>query len=122
MSRIAQCCCGSLRAEALADPVAVLACHCLECQRRTGAPFGVGAYFRREQVRTAGPHKLYIREGQEGRKLQNPLLPGMRFLGLLVYRRAPGSDRGSRRSLCRPVLSSADALVLGGHSPRMDCI
>ena len=75
MNKIAQCCCGSLRADAPADPVAVLACHCLECQRRTGAPFGVGAYFRKEQVRTAGPHKVYVREGQEGRKLQIHFCP-----------------------------------------------
>jgi len=68
MNRIAHCCCGSLRAEALADPISVVACHCRECQRRTGAPFGVGAYFPKEQVRTEGPSKVYVREGQEGRK------------------------------------------------------
>jgi hypothetical protein len=33
----------------------------MECQRRTGSPFGVGAYFPKEQVRTEGPNKVYVR-------------------------------------------------------------
>jgi len=61
MTRIARCCCGSLRAEAAGEPAVVLACHCTECQRRTGSPFGVGTYFRKEQVRTEGPSKVYER-------------------------------------------------------------
>ena len=38
MTRIAHCCCGSLRAETTGEPVFVGACHCTECQRRTGSP------------------------------------------------------------------------------------
>jgi hypothetical protein len=45
MNRIARCCCGSLRVETTGEPVIVAACHCQECQRRTGAPFGVSGYF-----------------------------------------------------------------------------
>jgi hypothetical protein len=69
MNRIATCCCGSLRAEALAEPAVVATCHCTECQRRTGAPFGVVAFFQKEQIRTEGPSKLYVRDGQQGRKV-----------------------------------------------------
>jgi hypothetical protein len=58
MTRIARCCCGSLRAEASDEPALVAACHCMECQRRTGSPFGVGTYFRKEQVRTEGSSKV----------------------------------------------------------------
>jgi len=43
--RQAQCACGSLRVETTAEPKLVLMCHCEECQRRTGAPYGVSAYF-----------------------------------------------------------------------------
>jgi hypothetical protein len=82
MNRIARCCCGSLRAEALADPVVILACHCLECQRRTGAPFQVGGYFLKEHVRTEGPSKVYVREGQEGRKVRLHFCPDC---GTTVY-------------------------------------
>jgi hypothetical protein len=68
MTRIAHCCCASLRAEVTGEPVAVVACHCTECQRRTGSAFGVSTYFPQEQVRTEGPSKVYVREGDSGRK------------------------------------------------------
>jgi hypothetical protein len=61
MTRIAHCCCGTLRAEATGEPAFVAACHCMVCQRRTGSPFGVSTYFRKEQVRTEGPSKVYLR-------------------------------------------------------------
>ena len=51
MTRIAHCCCGSLRAEATREPAPVAACHCMECQRRSGSPLGVSTYFPKEQVR-----------------------------------------------------------------------
>ena len=70
MTRIAQCCCGSLRAEATGEPVFVAACHCTECQRRTGSPFGVGTIFPKEQVRTEGLSKVYVRGSDAGRKIE----------------------------------------------------
>lgn len=70
MVRIALCCCGSLRAEAIGEPALVAVCHCLECQRRTGSSFGVSAYFPRQQVRTAGTSKLYVRGSDSGRKIE----------------------------------------------------
>jgi hypothetical protein len=75
MNRNARCCCGSLRVETSGEPAAVVACHCGECQRRTGSPFGVGAYFPRANVRTEGPSKVYVRDGQEGRKLRMHFCP-----------------------------------------------
>ena len=70
MTRIAHCCCGSLRAETTGEPVFVGACHCTECQRRTGAPFGVGTIFPKEQVRTEGLSKVYVRGSDAGRKIE----------------------------------------------------
>lgn len=75
MTRIAHCCCGSLRAEATGEPALVGACHCMECQRRTGSPFGVGAYFPKEQVRTEGPNKIYVRGSNSGRKIELHFCP-----------------------------------------------
>jgi len=69
------CGCGSLTAEVATDPVVVGACHCTQCQRRTGSVFGVGAYFRQEDVRTAGTSTSYIRDGQEGRKVRTHFCP-----------------------------------------------
>ena len=75
MARTAHCSCGALRVEVSADPDAVVACHCGECQRRTGSVFGVGAYFKREHVHAEGHSKIYVRDGQEGRKLRQHFCP-----------------------------------------------
>jgi hypothetical protein len=45
-------------------------CHCIECQRRTGAVFGTGAYYEKSQVRVMGASKLYTRDGQDRRKFR----------------------------------------------------
>jgi len=70
MNRIAHCCCGSLRAEVTGEPTLVAACHCTECQRRTGSPFGVNTYFPKDHVRTYGPSKRYVRGSASGRKAE----------------------------------------------------
>jgi hypothetical protein len=75
MTRIARCCCGSLRAETSGEPAGVAVCHCIECQRRTGSAFGANTYFRKEQVRVEGPSTVYQRDGQEGRKVRIHFCP-----------------------------------------------
>ena len=69
------CYCGAVRYEAEGEPLMQAQCHCRECQRRTGSPFGVGAYFDRQQVRIEGSSTVYVRDGQEGRKLRNHFCP-----------------------------------------------
>ena len=75
MTRIARCCCGSLRAEATGEPSRFRICHCTECQRRTGSAFGVSIYFPKEQVRTDGPSKVYVRGSDSGRKVEIHFCP-----------------------------------------------
>jgi hypothetical protein len=75
MPRIAHCSCGSLRVETTGEPAMVVACHCRECQRRTGAPFSVSVIFEKAQVRAEGASKVYIRDGQEGRKIRFHFCP-----------------------------------------------
>ena len=70
MQRIAQCQCGSLRAVASGEPDIVNVCHCVSCQRRTGAVMHSGAYYKRSQVRLEGESKLYVRTSESGRKLR----------------------------------------------------
>ena len=82
--RTAHCACGSLRADATGDPIAIVACHCRECQRRTGAPFGVTVLFPKEQVRIDGPIKEYVRNGQEGRKVRLTAGEGHEVHGFLA--------------------------------------
>ena len=68
MTRIAHCSCGSLRAEVTGEPALVVACHCMECQRRTGSAFGVNTLFSKEQVHVEGPSEVYVRGSDSGRK------------------------------------------------------
>ncbi len=80
--RTAQCSCGSLKVEAQAEPQRVAACHCLECQRRTGAPFGVSAFFKASDVAISGPSTTYVRTGDSGKKLDAHFCP---TCGTTVY-------------------------------------
>src|SRR5215467_11595804 len=75
MTRIAHCCCGALRAEVTGEPPRVAICHCMECQRRTGSAFGLVIFFPKEQVRTEGPSKVYLRCSDAGRKVEFHFCP-----------------------------------------------
>jgi hypothetical protein len=60
-TRTAHCTCGRFRAEADGDPLIVSLCNCTHCQRRTGSPFGLGAWYPKERVKISGQHKTYRR-------------------------------------------------------------
>ena len=73
---IASCACGQLRVTALGDPDVVTACNCTHCQKRTGSPFGVGAYYRRDRVASIeGRSKDYDRVTESGRGLSTKFCP-----------------------------------------------
>jgi len=75
MERLAQCQCGQLRVIASGDPDFINICHCTECQRRTGAVFGTGAFYKKSNVSIEGPRRVYTRDGQAGRKVHNSFCP-----------------------------------------------
>ena len=54
MTRRAACSCGQLHLTIEGEPSRISICHCLECQRRTGAVISNQARFHREQVTFAG--------------------------------------------------------------------
>ena len=66
----ARCNCGALALSLPETPIIVAACHCLECQRRTGAPFGVGAFYPNEAAKISGTPKEYVRAGESGGKVR----------------------------------------------------
>jgi hypothetical protein len=53
----AQCACGALRLTCSRPPQLTALCHCLACQRRTGAPFGANAFFSVECIEIFGPRQ-----------------------------------------------------------------
>ena len=70
VQRQATCHCGQLRVRLEGDPALVSSCHCLACQRRTGAVFGSTSFFKRSQVLAIeGEHRTWRRAGDSGRFL-----------------------------------------------------
>jgi hypothetical protein len=82
MTRMAHCCCGSLKAEVKSEPVLVQVCNCIECQRRTGSVFGVSSVFPESEVHIQGPSKVYVRDGHSGQKVRLHFCPDC---GTTVY-------------------------------------
>ena len=81
----ARCSCGALTLTLPEPSRLVVACHCLECQRRTGAPFGVGAFYPADAVVVSGISKEFTRDGASGWKVHNHFCPNC---GSTVYWRA----------------------------------
>jgi hypothetical protein len=67
----AQCSCGAVSVTLPEPSSVIIACHCLECQRQSGAPFRVGAYYQAEAVTVRGDAKEYAREAGDGRKFRS---------------------------------------------------
>lgn len=66
MRRTATCACGQLRIECEGEPAKVSACHCVECQRRTGGPFGIAAFFEADSTEITGSSRVYERISDSG--------------------------------------------------------
>ena len=81
----AACACGQLRVTAVGEPDLVIACSCLACQRRTGSPFGMGAYFKKEAVSAEGEALVHSREADSGLGVSIRFCPAC---GTSVYWRA----------------------------------
>lgn len=71
----AQCACGALRLKLPEPAKLVAACHCLACQRRTGTPFSVNAFYAAETVEVSGTAREFIRIADSGRKVRMYFCP-----------------------------------------------
>lgn len=74
-TRQACCSCGQLRVTCDGEPVRTSMCHCLECQKRTGSPFGVQARFRHAQVTISGQAREFTRTGEQGNQVISRFCP-----------------------------------------------
>ena len=81
----AQCQCGQLSVSLPGPTQAVVACHCIDCQRRSGSPFGVLAYYLADQISITGDARRYERETAEGNSFESFFCPEC---GSTVYVRA----------------------------------
>lgn len=81
----ARCSCGVLTLTLPGPSRLVVACHCLDCQRRTGAPFGVGAFYPVDAVTILGTPKVFTRDAASGGKVHSYFCPDC---GSTVYWKA----------------------------------
>ena len=64
--RTARCTCGQLQIHCPQEPAKVSLCHCLDCQRRTGSPFGIAAFFDSAATEISGSFQTYQRDSDSG--------------------------------------------------------
>src|SRR3979490_2856835 len=81
----ARCSCGALTLTLPESSKLVVACHCLDCQRRTGVPFSVGAFYPVDAVAISGTSKEFTRDAASGPKVHSHFCPNC---GSTVYWRA----------------------------------
>ncbi|TPL22735.1 MULTISPECIES: GFA family protein [unclassified Mesorhizobium] len=65
-SRIARCACGQLQIRCPQQPAKISLCHCLDCQRRTGSPFGIAAFFDADAIDIDGSSQIFRRNSDSG--------------------------------------------------------
>jgi hypothetical protein len=75
MTRHAACSCGQLHLTIEGEPSRISMCHCLECQRRTGAVISNQAHYRLEQVSFAGKTSAWTRRAESGNALTYHFCP-----------------------------------------------
>lgn len=85
MHKHAHCQCGEVAVEVAAAPDSVVACHCRDCQRRSGSPFGVIAYYPAEAVSISGYTRAWTRPTDSGTSFTTGFCPRC---GTTVWARA----------------------------------
>jgi hypothetical protein len=64
------CACGEVRYRLRASPLFVHCCHCLNCQRQTGAAFAINVLIERDQVESLGREPKCVPVSRMGTKRQ----------------------------------------------------
>ena len=65
----AACNCGKLEIVCKGEPLRISMCHCLECQRRTGAVFSSQAWFSSQQTTISGNSTQFTRQSDAKRSV-----------------------------------------------------
>lgn len=73
--RTARCACGALTVAVQGEPVAVYACSCTNCQRRSGSAFTYAAVFREPAVSIAGAFTVWRHHADSGRWVDTAFCP-----------------------------------------------
>lgn len=60
------CACGAIRYECSSEPLAMLNCHCRDCQQSSGAPFASGVVVPTKSIKVSGSPKTYSVRASSG--------------------------------------------------------
>jgi hypothetical protein len=73
--RAGSCLCGSVKVTLSADPVAVAACHCRDCQKQTGTSFSLVALVPLAGVQVTGELARFDTRGDSGLAVERSFCP-----------------------------------------------
>ncbi len=73
--RRGRCLCGSVKFEAVGEPVVVAHCHCEDCQRLTGAGHSTGAMFPSACFTLSGTIREYVLRSEAGNQVTRVFCP-----------------------------------------------
>lgn len=75
-TREAACTCGQLRLTCEGEPLRISICHCLDCQKRTGAPFSMQVRYARDKVTAiTGERTSFTRGAESGNNVTFSFCP-----------------------------------------------
>jgi hypothetical protein len=57
------------------QPAAVNMCHCADCQRRSGSPFGMAVWLAEADVAISGETRAFVHLSDKGREVVNRFCP-----------------------------------------------
>jgi hypothetical protein len=61
------CLCGAIRYQTTTDPQIVIACHCSNCRKQSGAAFSINLLFKADDYRQIGETKVFADTGDSGK-------------------------------------------------------
>ena len=106
-----RCQCGAVEYEFTGSPQTIHACHCSECQKRSGSAFGLTMVVNRKNFTITGQVSTYVRAADSGQTNTSYFCPncGNPIYGRLcqtgVYRRPVSCMPLANRIVSVPVLS-----------------
>ncbi len=75
MTLAGHCLCGAVQVRLAREPQAVNMCHCADCQRRSGSPFGMALWLLEGDVAISGETRAFTHDSDKGRALVNRFCP-----------------------------------------------
>ena len=66
MKRQGGCLCGQVRYEVSGDPLAVVLCHCINCQKQSGSTFSFNIIGQSDQISLQGNVSTYVDQNDSG--------------------------------------------------------